>query len=299
MTLVMSSLTALLSEAWSIPFCAAKLFGYHLFEVKSQHAITQILSNLPKRSSIISDGDMRGWVCGLFYVGYIKETSTPHEKITVYLFTSTVQYEKLTKKVESDTPADDTTFPLTIWKREENYWNLTYRPLLVDMNKALATASVQQIRVLDRIVDHYQKTGVCVAFISGAPYAGKSYLSYLLAEKLGGTFCKTFDPTSPGDVLNLVYKKANPTKSNPLIIALEEVDVLLDKIHNNKCYFHKEIPTDVHNKSTYNSFMDDVDLKMYKNTIFVMTSNKTLEEIGINLDTSYLREGRTNIRDTL
>ena len=54
---------------------------------------------------------------------------------------------------------------------------------------------------------------------------------------------------------------------------------------------HKNVMTSIVNKSTYNTFMDD--LILYKNIIFILTSNESREAID-ELDPCYLRKGRVD-----
>jgi ATP-dependent Clp protease ATP-binding subunit ClpA len=49
--------------------------------------------------------------------------------------------------------------------------------------------------------------------------------------------------------------------------------------------------TSVYNKTTFNSFLDD--MVFHKNIILIMTSNTSKEKID-QIDPSYLRQGRVN-----
>jgi hypothetical protein len=73
----------------------------------------------------------------------------------------------------------------------------------------------------------------------------------------------------------------------PVILVIEEVDVLIKKIHKG-IDKNNEIPISIYNKTSWNNFMDD--LIFYK-IILIFTSNTSKTEID-KLDTSYLRKGR-------
>lgn len=73
------------------------------------------------------------------------------------------------------------------------------------------------------------------------------------------------------------------------------IDILLNNIHNETVELHKNIPIQVKNKSTYNSWMDDISIGIYPNTILIMTSN--VDPIIIDeLDPSYLNQNRIDLR---
>ena len=72
---------------------------------------------------------------------------------------------------------------------------------------------------------------------------------------------------------------------------IEEVDVLIEQIHKNQITLHNEVQTAIYNKSTYNTFMDD--MFFFKNVVLIMTSNTSKEKLS-KLDPSYLRKGRVD-----
>jgi deoxyadenosine/deoxycytidine kinase len=136
--------------------------------------------------------------------------------------------------------------------------------------------------------------------ISGKQGIGKSTMGILLANKLKGSLCKTYSPIEPGNKLESLYNKVDPTFNNPLIILLDEFDILIDAFHNNNIILHKNIPIEVHNKITWNSLFDDIKLKLYPNIIVLLTSNLSKEDIEKKYkDKSYIREGRINMYHSL
>ena len=128
-------------------------------------------------------------------------------------------------------------------------------------------------------------------FIHGISGAGKSTIGFLVAHKVNGTFCHTFNPTDPGDTLSSLIRDSVPTDDSPTIILIEEVNTMIHALHDTKIQKHKNVTTCIHNKSTYNTFMDD--LIFYKNVVIIMTSNESKELID-GLDTCYLRKGRVD-----
>ena len=58
---------------------------------------------------------------------------------------------------------------------------------------------------------------------------------------------------------------------------------------------HKNIPTLVRNKSSWNTLLDKIQLGIYPNIILLLTSNMGIKKINQTLDESYLRQGRMDI----
>lgn len=96
---------------------------------------------------------------------------------------------------------------------------------------------------------------------------------------------------------NLI-ENIEPNSVKKLIIVLEEVDILIVKLHSNLCRLHGDIPTLIKNKQDWNKFLDKIDRNIYNNIILIMTTNKTLEFFN-ELDPSYLRDGRLDLSFTV
>ena len=82
----------------------------------------------------------------------------------------------------------------------------------------------------------------------------------------------------------------------PFIIVMEEIDTIIETVHRGEVPLHKKVVTMIRNKSSYNTFFDD--MIIHTKIIFILTSNKSKEEID-KLDTSYLRQGRINAYYTM
>jgi Holliday junction resolvasome RuvABC ATP-dependent DNA helicase subunit len=130
--------------------------------------------------------------------------------------------------------------------------------------------------------------------ISGRPGTGKSSMGILIAKELNGSLCKTYDPTNPGDYLENVYNQVNPTDKNPLILLIDEFDILLHSLHNKLVVLHDDIPTEVSTKTKWNNLFDDLNLKLFPNLIVILTTNLTRKTIEKNYEKSYIRPGRVN-----
>ena len=118
-----------------------------------------------------------------------------------------------------------------------------------------------------------------------------------MAQKLGCYLCDTYNPYQPSSNFNEVYSmlKVNPQK--PVILVFDEVDVLLEKIHQKMFEDHKKFSREIFDKTSWNNFMDKIDYGLFPYVILIMNSNKKKAHID-SLDKSYLRAGRINIIDS-
>jgi hypothetical protein len=138
---------------------------------------------------------------------------------------------------------------------------------------------------------NFKNNNHLVACITGPPGCGKSMISILIAKQLKASIVRTFNPSDPGDTIQQMYTEILPTKEKPLVVVLDEFDIIISKIHTGITQ-HKNIPIQVHNKPSWNMFFDDINLGIYQNMILIMTSNLGLFDLNKLYDSSYIRKGR-------
>jgi len=222
-----------------------------------------------------------GYFVGKRYMGFIKDNE-------VHLLTYPSMYKELIYMpcvfMQTSIPVQEAS--ITVYVRKGTYKNLYYTPIKMDLSHISPLGD--QGEILKSIVDIYQTQGRATVFLHGVTGAGKSTMGYLLAKELKGFYCHTFNPTDPGDQLSTLIVDVQ-RDDEPLILVMEEVDTMIQCIHQNKYEKHLEIPISVYNKSTWSSFLDD--MIFYKKVILVLTSNTSKEDVDV-WDESYLREGR-------
>lgn len=153
----------------------------------------------------------------------------------------------------------------------------------------------KQESLFKNIMEFYKTNNYCTVFLSGNPGQGKSYFSYIMAHKMGCYLSDGYNPTEPGTFLNMYYNRAkNISATKPLIIMMDEVDIIIEKVHNNKISSHKKLKTEIYDKITWNGVFDKVGYGLFPFIIVVMTSNKDKTYID-NMDPCYLRNGRVNV----
>lgn len=154
----------------------------------------------------------------------------------------------------------------------------------------------KQVDILDQIINHWNNSKIYVSrtLIYGDPGSGKSFLGKLLASKLNGELATYINLGSPGCGFRHLYKKSSPNKDKPLIIQLDEIDVIIENIHYQKnSTKHDWLITECYNKITYNNFWSEFVIN-YPFVIWLCTMNKTPNEIN-KLDECYLRNNRIDL----
>jgi hypothetical protein len=65
---------------------------------------------------------------------------------------------------------------------------------------------------------------------------------------MNGKLIRQFDPTEPGDTLIRLNRDTEPDEETPIIIMIDEVDIMIRRIIDQKITLHKDIPTLVKDK---------------------------------------------------
>jgi len=293
-------ITMTMSICWSFPFIFAALFGMKLFRV-SDPKLTKFLKKISSTSSMTSDDQPEEWIIGKYYIGYIQKTKSDNgDTRELFIFCSKKYFDqKITDidNVTQDEKKDGTdSKELIIWERYGGYYYLRYSKRTFDVTDFIPRPD--QSKVIDEILEFYTQKKYCVALIHGPKGCGKSMIPLLLGKKITKkgqvvNFCDTFKPDVPGDQISNLINLIEPTKESPLIIVLEEFDIIISKIHFGTITQHKSMPANIFDKTSWNQFFDRFDRKYYPWVILILTSNVKPDVIN-SLDPSYIRDGRIN-----
>jgi len=302
--LLIGSLLGSIGIVWSIPLIALKIFGVSLYVINDKRKFDSVLKKL--NDKVVSSmykyqyGECKnnGIIFSRFCIGFIFEKVEERQKIQeLYILLSKKRYESLIKDADDDIETGKFSIEVGTeierYDREGTYYRLYYTPRkILFVDNPTKVQQVNQENIVSRIVEFYNSNRRrCTAFIHGLPGSGKTTIAYLLATKLDGTVCKTFNPIEPGDTLSNLIDRVKPTKMKPLIILMDEINTTIRKIHNQSIDPHKDIPIPVFDKTTFNRFLDELKYEPY--IILLLTSNESKEAIDM-LDKSYIREGRVN-----
>lgn len=314
---ILFCLSVIMGIGWSFPFIIAPLFGLQ-FYIISEQKMVKFLKKLKNHSSLIKNDEADGWIIGWPFVGYISGNSS-YEKL-LYIFTFRSFFIKKMKEIEvttlnkssneiSNKSSNEISNEISnenkvkktilIYEREGNFSHFSYpqREFIIEN----ITPRPCQKKIVNKIISFYEKNGNCVTILHGERGTGKSMIPLLLAKTLSKNtdkeemvnFCDTFSPIDPGDQFSRLYNRISPTKNSPLIVLLEEFDMIIHKIHEGKIERHLQSPIMIHDKATWNQFFDRFDRNYYPWTIFILTSN-TSPDIINNIDPSFIRDGRIN-----
>jgi hypothetical protein len=309
LTTIALGLSSLLLIVFTPFLFLLRLCGIHYYIVCKDDEKTRTLAKTLQKTTFNS---ITLFQCGNFYpsgcfihwkcAGYYNYTySFDNSAVEIHIFTSPAYFQTLFDKEKvfisfSDTKstvdakqAKSIEQSMTIYSRVGSYTQIFYTRLRIDISQLEPRG--QQREVVDSICKTFEEKRRGVFFIHGVSGAGKSTIGLIVANRLNGTFCHTFNPTDPGDTLQILLRETEPTREHPTIILLEEINTSIHAVHNGTTYRHKDVTTCINNKSTYNTFFDD--LILYKNVVIILTSNESKESIDL-MDTCYLRKGRVD-----
>lgn len=153
-----------------------------------------------------------------------------------------------------------------------------------------------QQKIMEQIIDSYKdnKFFICRSLIYGEPKKGKSFIGKLLAHEFESAYCFDIKLDSPGTQLLNLWETFKPEEKKPLIVQIDEFDILIKKCHEQKIVNkHDWLKTMVYDKQSYNTFISEY-LICLPYVIYLFTMNSTPEEIN-KLDNSYIRENRIDL----
>lgn len=273
-----------------------------------------------KYSSNSSNGKRTGWCLGFGsssyngykFIGYISETLDQKS-----VFTGLCNLKMLDgnepnpfatpKEVKEVKQEEKEESKGQIYHREGGFGWFEYTKR--DYHYKMLEPKASQKHIVEQICSNYKQTedlhrvGCSVSFIHGEPGTGKSMIGEFLVQELLKVhkevhFVDCFNPTDAGDPFAKMYTGIGPTKDSPLVVLLDEVDIIIENIHHQRILPHKNHVREVYDKVTWNKFFDNLDRLRYPFVYLVMTSNRTERFIN-ELDASYIRDGRVGLKISL
>jgi hypothetical protein len=300
---------------WSLPFICTKTFGFQLYKIKDRQKINQLMNKINNSTIETDDEKPDGFFFGYvnsnssknilkkisnlltnWYIGYMyeKQSNNGSSLIEPYLLIKKCNYSLLfsnENNKDSELNISSENNIINLWVRSGTFFWFRYNK--IKFNTSKLNSRMNQDLIIQDIKQKFKKNNKFVGYVYGPPGTGKSMIGILLAKELNGSIVKTFNPSQPGDCIENLYSLIEPTEEKPLIILFDEFDIMIDSIHYGISQ-HKNIPTQITNKTTWNMFFDDFNLGLYQNIIILLTSNVSPDDFKIKYDPSYIREGRVN-----
>jgi len=260
---------------------------YKLYIVNDKKQIINIYKYILYSTFTDEQKIPQGFILGKKFIGFInKINSLQSTQKILYIWINELDFKEMcihTDKINEN--------HINYWYREGNYWELHYKKRLLTMEML---PNEDQEKIIKDISLYYEQNHQGVFFIYGEPGKGKSTLLRFLGKYYKSHICKTLKITDPNDTIEYLYRQVEPTKETPLIILFDEIDTLIHSVHHNRIQKHKHLPIEVYNKTSYNTFFDNMSDILYPYVILLLTSNKTKEEIDKETHSCYLRKGRVN-----
>lgn len=276
-------------------FClCTSYYGYPLYLINNKEKVISLINKVEWSAMKDENNKSMWWFIGKGFIGTIY--SSNKDRI-VYIMCSNNTFTNLTEITDLPTKSTENPIKIPIYTKTGNFYWPEYNKR--DFNVTNFIANKKQLIIVEKIAESYKSTKKLVVLISGGQGSGKSMCSILLTKYLKGTLVRTFEPTDPGDNIASLYATIDPSEDKPLIIVLDEVNILYHNIFHNLIPFHKNISIQIKDKTSLNRFFDDINLGLYPHIIVLMTSNMSPEEIESKYDASYIREGRVDLQFNL
>ena len=304
----LSNLNAIFEIIEPIILCILKIFKIYKYEITNNDNRLFLQTKIKKYFCINYNDENKpiGWIIGynekyipIYICKIFNDWGESNEPGIILLYTTTFQKNILTnkniikKEDKDDESGNDKPIPFfKVWDRNLELRRIGYS--LKSYNLKHDIPNICQKNIIKKICDNYEKNNNVVCFLYGKPGKGKTYISYLLASKFKCSFCKTFNPTDPGDKFSQLYSIIQPKKEDPLVLLWDEFNIDLEKIHGESYRDHPDLCREVSNKRTLNNFLDNFNLNFFPYVIVLICSNDGPEVIN-RKDKAYIRKGRVNL----
>jgi len=260
------------------------VLGLNTYYVVDLNVIKRVQKRLASYCNVISDERGFGVIWGKWYFVNIGSNC-------IVIVSNKETYDKFTEEFREDTVSVEK-YPVTIYDRSGPYTYNWYDKRKIYIHTMTSWSSQEQI--INRIITEYNTKKHAVALLHGPPGCGKSMTGLLLTVKLKGNYCNVLKPWMPNTTLSSLYSASMPTEDAPLIVAMDEFDGPLLKIHTGEIPINEKLPTLITDKTGWNLFFDEIQRGMYPYVIVVLTTNKSPSFFD-ELDPSYIRKGRVDL----
>ena len=179
-----------------------------------------------------------------------------------------------------------------------NYYEGNFKEVMLEFNFQPKKSQQDVIKSIETLYNN-NPFNICRCLVWGMPGGGKSFIGKLLAKKYDSAYCFDIKLLDPGTPILDLWQTVMPTKEKPLIIQIDEFDIIINKIHHTSQNHdsekkpHQWLRTMVSDKQSYNTFLSEY-LICLPYVIYLFTMNSDPEDIK-KLDASYIRKNRIDL----
>lgn len=295
--IIMYIINTYVGKFWSFPLILTSLFDYKLNVIRDKERVNNLLKEFESKTYYSYNDENRkplGWILSFtrFYIGLIENVPLLRggEVKWIWLFCSNNFIENIKSYNIKKSSIKEKNNLVKFIKGYGNYHNWNYRirnlPLEIDSHD-------YQDKIINEMWEIYKKQGYLTSYLYGKVGAGKTCIGHLLAKKKKSQIYNNFNPTQPGETLDNLYSYSDKSLNSPLVIIIDEFDMILKKITNSEIIPHEHVPIFIDSKQSWNNFLDSIERGQYPNLILILISNSGPDEIN-KLDPCYVREGRVH-----
>lgn len=286
---IITTISAIFGITYMFPVYVCGFRFYVIYNANTQRTM---MSKIKWSTKTDENHSSVGYFIGYFCAGHYNEKEN-----ILKIFCTEKTFEELTKRPSVETEEHK--------KEDQQYIQVFYKNTSVQyvyyksrsFNVTPFQILPKQERAVKSILAQYEssvnKSVVCM--LHGKPNTGKSMVSLLIAKQLKANYCKTYKPIDPGDSFETIYNTCNPTADKPLVILLDEFDILLEKIHKDLVKPNTHVLSEVTDKISWNQLLDNLSIGFYPFTVVILTSNISPERIAKLYDPSCIRENRCQL----
>jgi len=226
----------------------------------------------------------------LFGYGYLERSDRAPTGMSVIIFGKTQAIEYIIKQIN---PIDKT-------NKESTKIEYMFISGCMFESPSITTTiydyvpTPSQAPVIDIIVKEFNTKAKARVLITGPVGCKKSEIAWLIAKETGGIICNVWNPCQPGHSVHDIVYHAKTSKDHPLILCLEEVNMMIRSIHDintQACTDFFRVAT--YDKNSWNTMLDNI--SRMNNVILIMTANESRKDLeSYTGDGSYLRNGRVS-----
>ena len=271
------------------------LMFLYLFDIQycisNEKSIYAKIYNNVKWSLIKKNGDHDGLIIGWYFVGYIDIIENANG--TVQIMTIIIASKKFQKSIGmiDENNINHNKNSIIRFGTGGTQYHRTYPRFETIVDEI---PKEEQKKDYDRIITHIKKNKKTVVLICGKSGWGKSRMARMIAKELDYYYTRSFDPFKAGYKMDEFMNVVKPTSKKRVVMLINEIDVYVSKIFEEKNDKKIEGEILITNKSDWNNFFDEIETD-YQNIIIIMTSNKHPEWFD-TIDASIMREGRIDIK---